>query len=179
VGELGAKTKTMAAIAATWTTVLITGCAIDGTLVEITREEATAFRSRVGPGNPFVGKTDDITENALWLHAQLVAGILVNDKSVEKFEEGGIKVKLASGEAIEGNFLGYRPQRREHCTRSWISNLYYFDSRGGYLASAGGVAVLKGDQGTLLLCGYDWLGPDCQREGICRAKESKYYKLTF
>ena len=179
MGKLGAKTKARAAIAAAWATVLITGCAANATLIEVTREEAAAFSSRVGPANPFVSKPGDMTENALLLHAQLAAGMLANDKSVEKFEEGEIKSKLASGEAIGGKFLGCRPQRREHCTRSWISNLYYFDSRGGYLAPAGGVAVLKGDQGTLLLCGYDWLGPDCQREGICRAKESKYYKLTF
>lgn len=158
----------------------ITGCAAHAILSEVTREEANAFRSRV-TNNPglFVSETADNDQDALWIQIEVAAGILANDKSVEKFKDGAIRAQLVSGEIMNGNYLSYRPRGAEHCTRSWISNLYYFDSRGGYLSREGGVAVLKGDQGTALLCGYGWFGPNCEREGICKAKESKYYKLKF
>ena len=123
--------------------------------------------------------TAENTQDAFWVKVHVAAGILANDKNVEKFEEGTVRAQLASGEIFKGNFLGYRPRSAEHCTRSWISNLYYFDSRGGHLSWEGGVAVLTGGQGTALLCAYGWVEPDCEREGICKAKESKYYKLKF
>ena len=188
-------------------TLLITGCVRNAILTEISREEANAFRSHL-PNNPgltdlrkrdYAGRTtkdslpsiklEETQENGttestydieqLWIQAHVAAGILEKDKSVEKFEEGSVKASAASGEMFKGNFIGYRPRGKGHCTRSWISNLYYFDSRGGYSSPEGGVAVLKGDRETALLCTYGWTGPNCERAGICKAKESGYYKLKF
>lgn len=160
---------------------LLTACATKAMLSEATREEADALKSRVGPGNPGLGLRDvqGGTPDTFWIQVHVAAGILANDKGVEKFEEGALKAQLPSGENIDGNYLGYRPRTVEHCTRSWLFNFYHFDSRGAVFGRAGGVAVLKGDQGTALLCAYDWLGPGCQRQGVCGAKDGKYYMLQF
>lgn len=159
---------------------LITGCASNAVLSEATPQEAHAFGARGRLGNPglLFGDIAGDTSNTFWTQTHVAAGILANDPGVEKFEEGTVKAQLMSGETISGTFLGYRPRKAEHCTRSWIANLYYFDTRVSF-RRAGGVAVLKGDQGTALLCTYDWSGPGCRREGVCSTKEGKYYTLEF
>lgn len=114
----------------------------------------------------------------IWIQVEVAALILAMDKNLEKFEEGALRGQAVSGEMFEGNFSGYRP-KTEHCTRSWLGNLYYFDSRGGYIPLHGGFVTLKGNKGTVLVCAYDWSNAACSREGLCKAKDDTYYRFSF
>ena len=116
---------------------------------------------------------------SLWIQVPAAAALFANDIHIELFEEGAIRGTLPTGEVLKGNYLGYRSRGREHCTRSSLSNLSYLGSRGGSFKMQGGLAVLKAGQGTSMYCAYGWLGPKCQRQGICATRQGQYYKMKF
>lgn len=131
---------------------IVVGCVKNGVLTEDGQTAARQYASI--QGSPYTGE-------------------------VEKFEEGKLIAQFPGAETLQGTYMGYRPKQGPHCTKSWLAGLRADSTTTVVPAFERGYVTLAGASGTGVHCFYSWTTPECQREGVCKSDDGRYFRLEF